>query len=227
MKALIGKLLHITDESICEKLAEHTVLERYKKDEMILQIGSKQTHIRFLVEGAVRFFYLDEVKTEHTQCFVTEPGYPVMVDAYAAPVYSGCHAIKETTVLSLPAEVGYGLMATSPELMAFYNYVLRKSMLFHAEIAMVLRAGDAHRRYLWFLSAFPGLEQLAKSRHIASFLCITPETLSRVRAKGSEPEPFHGQMRLHNDDRSFNVIRESIHEDSWEETLKESDLLYQ
>ena len=227
MKTLIGTMLHVTDESLCEKLAEYTVLEHYKKDDTILRIGEQQTHIRFLVDGAVRFFYLDELETEHTQCFVNEPGYPVMVDAYAAPIYSGCHAIKDTTVLALPAEAGYGLMATSPELMAFYNYVLRKSMFFHAEIAMVLRAGDAQRRYRWFLSAFPGLEQDAKSRHIASFLCITPETLSRVRAKGVEQEQFHGQMRLPKDERSFNEIRENINEDSWEETLKEHDLLYQ
>lgn len=213
MKALIGKLLHIENEEVCEKLANISVLEEYKKDATILRVGERQTRIRFLVKGAVRFFYMDEEQNEYTQCFVSEPGYPVMADAYAAPVMSGCHAIMNTTILEMPIEVGYKLVESSPELMAFYNQTLRKSLLFHAEVAMVLRAGDAQRRYLWFLSAFPEIEQHAKSRHIASFLSITPETLSRVRAKSQVIEKYHGQMRRQDDERPFHEIREEIWKD--------------
>lgn len=183
MRDLIKNLLHIENEDICNRIVALATIENYKKDEMILRIGERQSQIRFLVSGAVRFFYLDEVQAEHTQCFVCEPGYPVMVDAYKAAAMSGCHAIMDTTVLAMPVEELYRMLESSRELMVFYNQVLRKAMLFHAEIAMILRAGDAQRRYLWFVSTFPEVEKYAKSRHIASFLSIAPETLSRVRSR--------------------------------------------
>lgn len=214
METLIKELLHIENLEICKKIAALATLEHYKKDGTILRMGEQQGKIRFLVKGAVRFFYLDELETEHTQCFVSEPGYPVMVDAYGAPILSGCHAITDTTVLALPIEEGYQLIESSHELLVLYSQVLRRSMLFHAEIAMVLRACDAQRRYMWFRATFPEVEEYAKSRHIASFLSISPETLSRVRTKGKVAEKYHGQMRLKDDERSFDEIREAIWKDT-------------
>lgn len=209
----IKSVLHIEDELLCKKVAELARVETYKKDETIIHRGRKQAHIRFLISGVVRFYYLDELQTEHTQCFVCEPGYPVMVDAYAGDVLSGCDAVNQVTVLALPMKEGFELVGSCIPMMNVYINYIRKAMLFHAEIAMVLRACDAHRRYLWFVRNFPEVEACAKSRHIASFLSISPETLSRVRAKQHGTEPYYGQMRLNGDERDFIEIRSEIWKD--------------
>lgn len=210
---LIGELLHVSDEDLIKKVAEIASVEQYGRSEQIIEIGQVQTKIQILISGAVRFFYFDEKGKEHTQCFVTEPGYPIMVDAYMGQSLSGCHALTDTRLLTIPMEEGFALIRSYPELTATYVYMLRKSLLFHAELAMILRAGDAHRRYMWFLSAFPGVEEVAKSRHIASFLCITPETLSRIRTKARTEERNYGQMTL-NDHRNFDEVRQQIWEDT-------------
>lgn len=213
METLLRELLHISDQALIKKLKEIATVERYGKNDCIFEIGQVQEKIQILISGAVRFYYMDETGKEHTQCFVTEPGYPIMVDAYVAPSMSGCQALGETLLLSMPMVEGFGMVRSSPELMGTYVYMLRKSLLFHAELAMILRAGDAYRRYMWFLSTFPGLEEIAKSRHIASFLCITPETLSRVRTKARTAEQNYGQMSL-NDSRGFDEVRQQIWEDT-------------
>lgn len=209
MERYLKELLHISDEALLQQLLAIASLDRYEKNGQILEIGQVQDKIQMLISGAVRFYYLDETGREHTQCFVTEPGYPVMVDAYMEPSFSGCHALKETLILSFPMVEGFRLVRSSRELTASYVYMLRKCMLFHAELAMVLRAGDAHRRYMWFCSNYPGLEEVAKSRHIASLLCITPETLSRVRGKAKKAEKNHGQMTL-DCSRDFEEVRQKI-----------------
>lgn len=213
MVELINKLLQIKDRQLCGKIAEIAEIKTYAKDERILKIGEIQGEIRILISGAVRFYYRDEEQMEHTQCFVHEPGYPIMVDAYSESIMSGCDAITQVTALTMPISEGFQLIGESNELMNAYIQVLRRSMLMHAEIAMVLRACDAKRRYMWFAQTFPEIEMHAKSRHIASFLCISPETLSRVRAKSRNEEKFHGQMRIMGDERSFDEIRKSIWKD--------------
>ena len=40
---------------------------------------------------------------------------------------------------------------------------------------------DAETRYRHFRKEFPGLEKQVKQRHIASFLSMSPETLSRIK----------------------------------------------
>jgi CRP-like cAMP-binding protein len=42
---------------------------------------------------------------------------------------------------------------------------------------------DAAGRYLDFLSEYPGLEARVRQRHIASYLGMTPVTLSRIRSR--------------------------------------------
>jgi CRP-like cAMP-binding protein len=41
---------------------------------------------------------------------------------------------------------------------------------------------DARQRYLQFLQDYPGLENRLNQYHIASYVGITPESLSRIRA---------------------------------------------
>lgn len=41
---------------------------------------------------------------------------------------------------------------------------------------------DARQRYLWFLSAYPGLIQKVSNKYVASFLGMNPSTLSRQKA---------------------------------------------
>ena len=49
-------------------------------------------------------------------------------------------------------------------------------------IAKMLQS-DAEERYRWFMEAYPDILQVAQLQHIATYLGIKPETLSRVRRK--------------------------------------------
>lgn len=210
MRKIIKEILHIDDEALCQEIAKVVKIRSYHKNDSIMKIGDLQTEIRFLISGVVRFYYMDEEQTEHTHCFFSTPGDPVMVDAYSTNIMSGCEAVSEVAVLALPMMDGLRLMKSSETLMNVYIQLIRKAMLFHTEVAMVLRACDAKRRYIWFAQNFPEVEACAKSRHIASFLSITPETLSRVRSRRYSDTDYFGQMRLKDDERSFVEIKNKI-----------------
>lgn len=206
MEELIQKLLHISDISLCKQLADIGEIEQLHKGEHFLEIGDHQKKLSILIEGVLRFYYRDQANNEYTLCFVCEPGYPAMVDAYSKSIMTGAHAVSDATLFSMPMEVGLALIRQHPELMGMYISTLRKSMLFHVEVAMVLRGCSALQRYMWFLKTFPQVDKVASNRHIASFLNLSPETLSRLRTrKREEPQDF---CRMYNafSDKNFDTV---------------------
>ena len=69
---------------------------------------------------------------------------------------------------------GSALLASFPELMEFYNRILNHALLYHAEIAVMLRSTTPQQRYQWLCARMPEVAARAQKRHIASFLGITP-----------------------------------------------------
>ena len=60
--------------------------------------------------------------------------------------------------------------------------LLMASAQTHWELKMARYRYDARQRYLWFLSAYPGLIQKVSNKYVASFLGMNPSTLSRQKA---------------------------------------------
>lgn len=210
MENLIRDLLHLEDASLCRQLAAIAELQNLRKGETFLKIGDHQTKLSILVDGIVRFYYRDRNQKEYTMCFICKRGYPAMVDSYSKSILTGAHAVTEATLLNFPMEPGLSMIGHNPELVNLYIRILRKCMLFHAETAMILRGCTALQRYMWFLETFPDVDNLANGRHIASFLNISPETLSRLRAKQREdPQDF---CRMFNSacNKNFDMVRADV-----------------
>ena len=73
----------------------------------------------------------------------------------------------------------YAVVTTS-ETQLYANLVLRSAKR-HWEIKTVLYQYTATQKYQWFLQAYPELICHVSGRHIASFLGMTPVTLSRLK----------------------------------------------
>jgi CRP-like cAMP-binding protein len=63
------------------------------------------------------------------------------------------------------------------------NSILEKFFIQKSNRESQLLSKDAETRYQQFLMDFPNLEHRLKNYHIASYLGISPETLSRIRTK--------------------------------------------
>ncbi len=190
-EAEIAALFQLQGPEVCRKIAEISRYIQFSNNESILTIGQRQGQILFLVEGIARFYYIDPAGREHTLCFCETPGYPLMVHINTAGSFSGAHAVGQLRALTLPTHLGMALVGRYSELMGFYNRILNQALLFHAEIAVMLRGSTPQQRYAWLCNRMPQAAKTAQKRHIASFLGITPETLSRVLSKApSEPPPL-------------------------------------
>ena len=190
-EAEIAALFSLNNPEICRKITEISHYVSLSNNETFLTIGQRQTSMLFLVDGIARFYYMDFNGREHTQCFCFTPGYPLMVNINTAGSLSGAHAVGKLKALSMPAVPVMAMVGQYPELMEFYNRTLNQALLYHAEIAVMLRSTTPQQRYQWLCHRMPVVAKKAQKRHIASFLGITPETLSRLLSKmDAAPQPM-------------------------------------
>ena len=184
----ISTLLQLKTPELCQTIAEISQYITFSNNEVFLTIGQRQNRLLFLVDGIVRFYYMDPGGRELTQCFCTLPGVPLMVNVNTAGSMSGAHAVGKVTALEIPMDKVSALVDLYPEVMACNCRILNQALLYHAEIAVMLRCTTPQQRYQWLCQKKPQVIAQAQKRHIASFLGITPETYSRLFAKKA-PKP--------------------------------------
>lgn len=67
------------------------------------------------------------------------------------------------------------------QLLLFYKKILDEALIMKEEHAISFKLLTTTERYLQFKEQYPGLEERIKQHHLASYLGITPVTLSRIR----------------------------------------------
>ena len=174
-------VLGITDPEIVDSLTAAAHEEYLTRGHCLISMGEIRSTIHFLLDGVLRGYVVDENGRDITDCFICQPGDVVVgCGELHAPSQVAIETITECQVLSLPMEQLLALM-DKPQLLHIYNRQLNDALLRHWELKMLLYRCTAMERYQWFLKRYPNLEHLISGKHLASFLGITPVTLSRLR----------------------------------------------
>ena len=72
-------------------------------------------------------------------------------------------------------------MERYPEIGRIMCGQLTRALKIHGNCKVALTRLSATERYQWFLQTYPELIHLVKKKHVASFLNLTPQTLSQQR----------------------------------------------
>lgn len=157
------------------------------KGEHLARQGDTISGIAFLVRGLFRIYYLDPSGREHTDCFCENTGYPVtpVVDM-DSPLQMSIQAMEDSSVVIIPSPFLRVLLESNVEVILVYNQMLKISLAQRWEDKIALQQFDARGRYEWFLQRYEGLINRIPHVYIASFLGISPVTLSRLRRKKKE-----------------------------------------
>jgi CRP-like cAMP-binding protein len=98
-------------------------------------------------------------------------------------------AIEPSTALTIDGLSFRRMHETIPELARGYHLALERTMAGkQRRLALALHA-SAEERYQAFLRRQPELARRVPLRMLASYLGITPETLSRIRRRLGKTEP--------------------------------------
>ncbi len=166
-----------------DKLAVALVPFKLKKGERLVNRGEVCNYIYFIEKGMVRQFYFKYNKdlTEH---FSFEGDMLTCIESFLLkqPSQLMIETLENTASWGISYKDWMQLTDESKEINLLYRTILEYGLILSQRKADMLRFEPAHVRYNRLLETHPKILQRAPLVHIASFLQMTPETLSRVRS---------------------------------------------
>jgi CRP-like cAMP-binding protein len=152
---------------------------------LIASAGRPDPNEYFLLSGIVKSFVGDAEGREVTLAFHVGPCALTPSIARVADGLSrvSCVAMTPARVAGFPSATLMECMLSNPAIQRWGDTVLRNELVRRADREWALAVLPAADRLRQFRRDHPGLEDLIAHHHIASYLGITPVTLSRVRAQ--------------------------------------------
>lgn len=180
----IRKFTRLSDEEVPAVLAffkEFTV----KKKENLLTEGQICRYNYFVTEGCLRMFFVDEKGVEKTVQFGLEHWWLADYFSFQRRQASAfcIQAVERTVVYALEQQAQEQLLEQFPQMERYFRMVHQTA---HAASQMRLKFLYGYSRealYRQFSTSFPEFVQRIPQYLLASYLGITPEYLSELRAK--------------------------------------------
>ena len=156
---------------------------QYRRDETFIRAGDVPTAYAFVVEGLFYQHYIGPDGDMIVKYFFPENRIAASVSAtlLGEPSLFTITAIEDSTVLEYDFAAFKKLVAEFPDIAAFYILYMERHWIVEKEPGEIsFRHDDAMKRYRDFIRE-PDLHRRLKQHHIAAWLGITPESLSRLR----------------------------------------------
>ena len=170
-------------------LLEQLKTIQVKKGDTLQRKGDDAKHAYFVTRGLLRSFTIDVKGKEHIFMFAPEGWIisDVQSTAMQSPAVLSIDALEDSEVQVIRADIFEELvnkhMGSHPDFAKIeLNRLLRRIAVLQKRVLLLLSA-TATERYQEFIATYPSLQQRVSQRHIASYLGITPEALSRLRVE--------------------------------------------
>ena len=152
----------------------------------LLEPGAVAQRLYFLEAGLVRGFYLKDGR-EVTSWFMPEENFVVSILSFFSrqPSHEYLQALEDSRLWSLSYEQVQALYRQFPEFNFIGRVITERYYVLSEQRALHLRMLPAAERYEQLRHDFPALLQRLPLKLLASHLGLTPETLSRLRARRS------------------------------------------
>lgn len=175
-----------------ERLKPFQRLVRVKKNEYFIRAGEKPDRLGYILSGMFRVFYVTEEGEERTLVFRAENRFLSAFSAFLEKKESwySIQAIEDSIVSCISLETYENLMNGHPCWRELSKKYIEELFIEKEIRERQFLSEDAATRYLNFKKSYPGYEERLPQYYIASYLGITPETLSRVKKalqKNSSP----------------------------------------
>ena len=166
------------------KILESVLVQRnLNKGEMLIHEGQTSRHMVFVAKGMLRQYYFKNGK-EVTEHFSYEGCILMCIESLLKqePTRLVAETLEQSIVYLLPYDTLLKLTENVKEINIFYRKILEYSLITSQIKADSWRFETARERYNLLMKTYPEVIKRAPLSYIASYLLMTPETLSRVRA---------------------------------------------
>jgi CRP/FNR family transcriptional regulator, anaerobic regulatory protein len=169
---------------ITQKIGEFFQRDDYPKGHFLYRQGEICQHIYYIEKGLARVYYFTESGKEITQWFFAENNFLTAVDSFYhhKPTSVYCELLEDSVIYSIKYSEMEAMLDENHEMARFAFHTVYELARMLSSYISAMKFQSAEERYNALMKEYPRIFQRAKLGHIASFLGITQETLSRIRA---------------------------------------------
>jgi CRP-like cAMP-binding protein len=166
-----------------EALAALTSPRAFARGTALLRAGERAEWVFFVTRGLVRELYLTDGGVEHTRSFVAAGQVTGSLRDLlsSGPSVTWIQALEPTETLAWRYADGEALYDQHPSLQLAARRIAEALYVKKARREFEMLALPASERYRLWLEENPHLDTRVTRRHLASYLGVTPEHLSRLR----------------------------------------------
>ncbi len=152
--------------------------------EVLTEEGETERGFLFVLDGVHRVYFTTRDGNEHTVAFAAPSDYSGIPDSFflQAPSAYRLEALSDSSVLATDYDTLSALMDNHRELERWAWRLLASALRGRSKRERDHMRLTAEERYERLLEESPQLVQRIPLKHIASYLGMSPETLSRIRS---------------------------------------------
>lgn len=189
----------MSTDLILENVAKHIALEPDEKDFFIsllehktlkrkeyhLKAGEVCNYSTFVISGALKSFTVDDEGNEHILSFALRDWW--IADMYSfitqKPAVLNIEAVADSEVCLISRQNREILFSKVPRFERMFRILIENSLVANQQRLLDNLSSTAEERYLRFIKKYPSIPECVPQHNIASYLGITPEFLSKIRAR--------------------------------------------
>ncbi|WP_128546816.1 Crp/Fnr family transcriptional regulator [Larkinella soli] len=158
---------------------------RAERNELLLQQGQVCRHVYFIGKGCLQVFGTDEAGSETTREFYFENHWVTDIFGFQhqLPSAESIRALEPSDLALISFSDFQKLVGAVPQFAAVYRQILEISYNRTVYRVNTLISLDALGRLRWLLENQPKILTRLSSKQVASYLGISPETLTRLKAR--------------------------------------------
>ncbi len=167
--------------SLREKLENIAWVESWEKDEQMITLGELPDKIYYICEGLCRSYYIDQKGNDVTRFFIEEGDWCLTeIQILDEPSELCVETLEKCTFLVFQI-ADFSVVNEDGFMKDVYIQALKNNIRYKIKRESIFLMCSATERYQDFKQRYPDLENRITQNQLASYLGITPTSLSRIR----------------------------------------------
>jgi len=177
--------IYLLPEQVLKEVLGHFQHLEYPKNYFLLKAGKPCKHLWFMTKGAVRYFYINDQGKEKNTWFSLDTQIIADTSSFVKqePSEESIQLVEDSEMYSIEHAALQSLLQKHHSFAIWYIKLVELHYVSQIEDRVAdLQFLDAQQRYQKLLNQYPDITNRVSLGNIASYLNITQETLSRIRA---------------------------------------------
>lgn len=165
-------------------IAESMQTKQFKKGDFLIKEGQLSIKTYFILEGCVREYILTDGE-EKTTNFFTEEQWAISLNSFNPqnPAKHNWICVEDTMVVEGDEQQGQALFKRFPRFETISRTIMEAAFAEQKESLTSYYTDSPEQRYLKLMESRPDLFHRIPQYHLASYIGVKPESLSRIRKR--------------------------------------------